>query len=348
MAGMRWFIPQETQEVCSVQGIACYSCGTIANAIASPLTSATFFPPMMITNTTNSPFMPFAQGESRIVALGEVLWDLFDDGARFGGATANFACHASRQGAKVSILSAVGKDELGDAAIHIIKGFGVDVSLMQRVADVKTGSVGVTVDANGKPSYEIHADAAWDHVHWCLEADAMIVPSTVVYFGTLGMRSNVSRETYRRLLLDARARGSLRILDINLRSPFYDAELIRECLQLCNVLKLSDEELPTVLDACGIDATQSTPDCLKELLRSCRLELVALTRGAEGALLVTANEVVDQPGIKTTVVDTVGAGDAFTAALAVGLLSGATLCSVSENACKLASDVCRHAVALPC
>jgi fructokinase len=285
--------------------------------------------------------------DSRIVALGEVLWDLFADGARFGGATANFACHAARVGAKVSILSAVGFDELGDRAVQILEGFRVDVRCMQRIENVKTGAVGVQLDSLGKPTYEIHRDAAWDHVTWNSDLEAMIVPSTVVYFGTLGMRERCSRETYHRLLVTAREKQALRILDINLRPPFYDATLIRECLQLCNVLKLSDEELPVVLQACGIDRTQSTQDSLKELVDMWSLDLVALTRGSEGALLMTATEIVDQPGLKTTVVDTVGAGDAFTAALAFGLISGADVCSLAEKACQVASDACRHAGALP-
>ena len=282
-----------------------------------------------------------------IVSLGEVLWDLFPDGSRFGGAPTNFACHAALQGAKVVLMSAVGVDERGDEAIRILTRLGVDTSFIQRINDAATGTVGVTLDALGKPSFVIHPDAAWDRVEWTPDSETVLARADAVYFGTLGQRCRVSRNTILRALEYAKANGVRRILDVNLRSPYFDKDLIRDSVSLASTLKLSDEELPFVASACGIGENSNTEQALRFLIRHFNLELVAMTRGADGALLVTADETIDQSGFPVVVCDTVGAGDAFTAALTVGVCSGASLSSVAENACKVASAACEYAGAIP-
>ena len=286
-------------------------------------------------------------GTPNILSCGEVLWDLFPAGARFGGAPANFACHAALLGGDVAMLSAVGDDARGDEALAILRGFRVDASLIQRIADAPTGSVGVSVDAAGKPSFEIHAGSAWDRIAWTGALEERIAEADAIYFGTLGQRGEVSRATIRRALSLAKARNILRVLDVNLRAPFYDAALIRESIAQASVLKLSDEELREVAAACGI-ATGAKPEVtLRELLARSDLDLIAMTRGADGALLVTADETVSQPGIPTVVRDTVGAGDSFTAALVLGLLRGDLLENIARTACEIAAAVCAHDGAVP-
>ncbi|MFN0080271.1 MAG: carbohydrate kinase family protein [Prosthecobacter sp.] len=283
----------------------------------------------------------------RILSCGEVLWDLFPDGARFGGAPANFACHAAILGGEVSMLSAVGNDARGDEAIAILKGFGMDTSLVQRNADAPTGSVGVSVDAAGKPSFEIHAGSAWDRLEWTTELEIRIAETDAIYFGTLGQRGEVSCATIRRALSVAKARGILRVLDVNLRLPFYDAVLIRESIALASVLKLSDDELPEVAAAYGIAMTVKQEDTLQTLREQNGHDCVVMTRGADGALLVSALGAIDQPGIPTTVVDTVGAGDSFTAAFVLGLLRGDAHQDILRKACETASAVCAQSGAVP-
>lgn len=173
--------------------------------------------------------------------------------------------------------------------------------------------------SSGKPSFEIHAGSAWDRVHWTAGLEARIANVDAIYFGTLGQRDEVSRATIRRALSLAKWRGILRVLDVNLRKPFYDPELIRESIALASVLKLSDDELPEVAAACGISVSQTAAETLQAVRERCRLALVVMTRGAEGALLVSSHGIIDQPGIPTTVVDTVGAGDSFTAAFVLGI-----------------------------
>lgn len=291
--------------------------------------------------------MPAEPRKPRILSCGEVLWDLFPEGARFGGAPANFACHAALLGGDVTMLSAVGKDIRGDEAVTILRGFGVEIYLVQRIADALTGSVGVNVDTAGKPSFEIHAGSAWDLINWTDALEAKVSEADAVYFGTLGQRGAVSRATIRRALELARERGILRVLDVNLRSPFYDAALIRESIGHASVLKLSDEELSEVATACGIALDTKPEATLRSLLTRFGLHLVVMTRGAEGALFVSPNGVIDQPGIPTTVVDTVGAGDSFTAAFVLGILRGDAPEVILQKACEIASAVCSQSGAVP-
>jgi fructokinase len=283
----------------------------------------------------------------RILSCGEVLWDLFPECARFGGAPANFACHAAILGGDVSMLSAVGNDARGDEALAILRGFGIDASLVQRIADAPTGSVGVSVDAAGKPTFEIHAGSAWDRIAWTTALEARISELDAIYFGTLGQRGAISRATIQRALKLAKAFCILRVLDVNLRRPFYDATLIRESIAQASVLKLSDDELAEVAAACDVVLDAKPATTLRNLLTRFRLDLVVMTRGANGALLVSADDAVDQPGIPTKVVDTVGAGDSFTAAFVLGLLKGDARAVILRNACETAAAVCAQSGAVP-
>ena len=282
-----------------------------------------------------------------ILSCGEMLWDLFPDGPRFGGAPANFACHAALHGGRVAMLSAVGNDSRGREASEILRRFGLDISLIQTIADAPTGVVGVSVDAAGKPSFEIHAGSAWDQIAWVPALEFCLNDVDAIYFGTLGQRGAVSRATIRRALAVAKSRGLPRMLDVNLRRPFFDAALIRESVAAASVLKLSDDELDEVLTACGLTPGKDPSDSVRALRVRFDLDLVALTRGPAGALLVSATEVIDQPGIPTVVRDTVGAGDSFTAALVVGLLGADSLQTIARVACETAAEVCTYAGALP-
>ena len=283
----------------------------------------------------------------RILSCGEVLWDLFPEGARFGGAPANFACHAAILGGDVSMLSAVGGDARGDEALTILRGFGMDTTLVQRVANAPTGSVGVSVDAAGKPAFEIHLNSAWDRIAWTNGLEARVGEVDAVYFGTLGQRGEVSRVTIRQALSVAKTRGILRVLDVNLRRPFYDAALIRDSIAQASVVKVSDDELGEVSTACGIAVDACPETALRTLRMKFGLDLVVMTRGANGALLGSASEEVEQPGIPTVVRDTVGAGDAFTAAFTLGLLRGEAHENVLRKACEIASAVCAQDGAVP-
>ncbi len=282
-----------------------------------------------------------------ILSFGEVLWDLFPVGEQFGGAPANFACHAAILGAKVSMVSAVGTDRRGRKALKVMRGFGIDVSLVQTLSDAPTGTVSVTVDSAGKPTFTIHEDSAWDRITWPDQIESRVLAADTVYFGTLGQRSSVSRNTIRRALQTARKSRIPCVVDINLRAPYFDDELIRESIDLASMLKLSDDELPRVISACGIESGAPIETQLCCLLQSANLDLVVMTRGAEGAVLATANGIVKQQGIPTNVKDTVGAGDSFAAAFLLGVLRGDPYDMVLHTACEVAAAACAHAGAVP-
>ena len=283
----------------------------------------------------------------RIVAMGDGLWDLFPDGPRFGGATANYACHASILGADVHMVSGVGEDDRGEALLHVYQKQGVSTDLVQVLKDYPTGVVNVELTESGLPTFTIGENAAWDHWEWNDEIEGTVRQADVLYFGTLGQRGETSREGIRRALAMAQDQNIPRILDINLRAPFYDDALIRESIALCSVLKLSDEELERVSQACGLDSSLTSIDSLEELRSNFGLDLVVMTRGEEGAVLISEEGVMEQPGEPASVVDTVGAGDSFTASMTLGLLEGKDYPQILKDACKVAAGVCSHAGAVP-
>ena len=283
----------------------------------------------------------------RIIAMGDGLWDLFPDSPRFGGATANYACHASILGGEVFMVSGVGKDDRGQALLEVYQKHGVSTDLVQVLKDYPTGVVNVELTESGLPTFTIGDNAAWDHWEWNDEIEGTVRQADVLYFGTLGQRGETSREGIRRALAMAQDQNIPRILDINLRAPFYDDILIRESIALCSVLKLSDEELERVTQACELDSSFTSIDALEELRSNFGLDLVVITRGAEGAVLISEDGVVEQPGEPASVVDTVGAGDSFTASMTLGLLEGKDYPQILKDACKVAAGVCSHAGAVP-
>ena len=284
----------------------------------------------------------------RIVPLGDGLWDLFADGPRFGGATANFACHASLMGGEVFMVSGVGKDERGEAALKIFRSKGVEIDLIQTLSSYPTGIVTVELDESGIPHFTIGEDSAWDHWEWNSNIEKKVRSADAVYFGTLGQRGKSPREGIRKALEIAKHTDILRVLDINLRPPFYDDALIRESISCCTVLKLSEEEFEPVCRACNLDSSEDVEKTLAMLRIQYELDVVVMTQGAEGAVLLTEAEVVRQSGIPSRVVDTVGAGDSFTASLTIGLLQDRKdLVTILLNACKVASKACSHPGAIP-
>jgi fructokinase len=291
--------------------------------------------------------MNSSANQPSIISLGEVLWDLFPEGARFGGAPANFACHAAALGGEVTMISAVRDDLRGHEAVAILRKYGIHTGLIQISANAPTGTVGIKLDDDGKPSFTIHEGSAWDPLAWMPELETRVEQADAVYFGTLGQRGALSRDTIRRTLDVAKKAGIQRVLDVNLRTPFFDDSMIRESIEQANVLKLSDDELATVCAASDIPRSEPPEALLRRLLQQYHLDLVVLTRGAQGALLVTPDQTIDQPGIPVIVCDTVGAGDSFTAALVLGLLRNDHYDKILNDACTLAAEVCATPGAVP-
>jgi fructokinase len=279
-----------------------------------------------------------------VAGLGETLWDIFPDGAVWGGAPANVACHAAGLGAESFMVSSVGCDELGERGIAALESHGIDCRHVQRDPRHPTGTVTVSLGPAGDASYVFASDTAWDHLAWEPSLGDLAARASAVCFGTLGQRAEESRRMIRRFL--TAAGKAVRVFDVNLRQAFYSPELIRESLDLANVLKLNDDELPVVAAACGVSADDPVA-VVRELAERHGLRLVALTRGAAGSLLVADGVVSTRPAEARTIVDTVGAGDAFTAAVVMGLLGGRPLETMHDHAARLAAFVCGHRGATP-
>jgi fructokinase len=279
-----------------------------------------------------------------VAGIGELLWDVFPSHKRPGGAPTNFSCHCRRLGAQAYPVSCVGTDNLGLEIREELQHMGVDTSYVLTSDEFPTGTIQVSLDERGKPSYQILEPVAWDHIPLTDGLKALARTLDVVCFGSLSQRSAVSRETIRSFVQHMNEKA-LKIFDVNLRQPFFSKEQIEASLRLASILKLSDEELPTLAGYFGLHGdVMAQLNGLRELFG---LELVAYTRGPDGSLLVGDADVDDAQGREALVVDSVGAGDSFTAALCMGLLRGWPLNKVNLFANQVAAFVCSQKGATP-
>jgi fructokinase len=240
-------------------------------------------------------------------------------------------------GAKGIIVSRIGGDALGDELIGKLDALRLEKTNIQRDAAHPTGTVTVTLNEQGMPRYIIHENVAWDFIENETNLKEIASRADAVCFGSLAQRSPVSRETIRSFL-DMVRKNCLRVMDVNLRQAFFNETIIGESFQRADVVKLNDEEFPVVAEMLGITGTE--PEILESMLDNFSLRLIALTRGENGARLISREEDSIHPGFMGTVADTVGAGDAFTAALVYGLLRGESLNRINDFANRLAAYVC--------
>jgi len=280
----------------------------------------------------------------KIVALGEVLWDLLPEGRMLGGAPANFAVHAHALGAEAHLVSRVGQDALGSEIIETLAAKGLPVDDVQVDPAAPTGTVSVELGAGGLPQYVIHERVAWDAIAATPGALAMMAGADAVCFGSLAQRSLVSRGGIR-ALVGATPERALRIFDINLRQHYFSTEIVVASLGLANVLKLNETEMPVL--AAMFDLDGDLPRQLEALAARFGLRAVALTLGARGSMLLVDGVLSEHPGVKVEVRDTIGAGDAFTAVLCLGLLAGWPPDRINERASTVAAFVCSQVGATP-
>ncbi len=280
----------------------------------------------------------------RVVGIGELLWDLLPTGAQIGGAPANFSYHAGALGAEARAISRVGADALGRELISQLDVLGVSTQYVQVDDSLPTGTVAVEIDGAGQPHYHITAGVAWDHLQ--VTPDAMMVVSSTdaICFGTLAQRNVVARDAIRALVA-ASPYDALRILDVNLRQHYFSPALIDESLMLATVLKVNDVELPQLAAMFGLTGSEHAQ--MVQIAERWQLRAVALTRGDKGSALLTEHAWSEHPGVRVVVADTIGAGDAFTAAMTLGLLKGWSLDDVNAQANLVAAYVASQAGGTP-
>lgn len=280
-----------------------------------------------------------------IVGLGELLWDMFPQGKQLGGAPANFAYMTALLGDRGIVASRVGEDRLGQEAIWQLKASGLDTSQIQMDGKHATGTVLVQVDSKGQAEYKFTADVAWDHLAWSEEWEALAKSADAVCFGSLAQRADESRATIRKFLQSVPANAA-RVFDVNLRQAFYSAEILRIALLHANIMKVNHEELPRIVEMFG-EKFNEEKEAACWLAEEFGLKLVCVTRGCRGSLLVCDGKRVEHPGFTIKVADTVGAGDAFTAALVHHWLKKTPLEEMNRAANRLGAWVASQEGAMP-
>ena len=279
-----------------------------------------------------------------VVGLGEILWDIFPTGKVLGGAPANFAFHINSLGMSGIPLSAVGNDKLGKEIISTLSNRSLNTEYLQINPKFDSGTVEVTLDESGIPTYVIMENVAWDNIEFSSDFKDMAEKCKAACFGSLAQRNDVSRATILKFL-EGCNEDCLKVFDINLRQNYFNQSIIVESLHDTTILKLNDDELYVVSDILGIYGSQES--LLSQILENYDLNLIALTKGEYGSLVVLPDQESFQKPNKIEIIDTVGAGDAFTAGLVFGLLNGLDLDKTHSIANNLASYVCSKAGATP-
>jgi fructokinase len=276
-----------------------------------------------------------------IVGLGEVLWDVFPEYKRAGGAPANVAFHASQLGNEGIPASRVGDDDDGKELLDELSSNGLDISHVQRDEVAPTGTVEVAMK-DGEASYSIPADSAWDRLAMTAQWLDLARRADAVCFGTLAQRDEISRRTIREFLAQT-PKSCLKIADINLRPPHYTKEIIETSLDLADVVKLNDSEWKEIRRMFGVG------DLKEWLFTSKNVRFICLTRGGEGAELIMPDAHLIEPvhPVEESNGDSVGVGDAFTAALTHHLLRSSPLDVAVSAANRYAAHVFARKGATP-
>ena len=251
-------------------------------------------------------------GSREVAVVGEVLWDVFTDSELLGGAALNFAAHLSALGYHPRMISAVGNDERGREAVARMRALRVDTGSVGISERYPTGVVDVLLDHRGQPSFTIHRPAAYDDVLF----PANVTPAEWIYFGTLLSMNDPARARLLKFL--EMNSHQHRLYDVNLRKDSYTPEIVRQLLQQTDVLKLNESEVDVLREICGLRSGGIEQFC-RDMLAANHFKAIAVTRGEQGCAVLVGGEYADVDGLRVDVADTVGAGDAFAAALLDGV-----------------------------
>ena len=278
-----------------------------------------------------------------VVGLGEVLWDMLPEGRKIGGAPVNFAYHAGQFGIDTMAVSAIGNDKLGEDTIAEMNGKHLNHIFPS--VPYPTGSVQVKLDEKGVPAYDIKENVAWDNIPFTNEIESVARNCQAVCFGSLAQRNAVSRNTIRKFI-ESTPSGCIRIFDINLRQNFYTSNVIHDSLELCNILKINDEEIMLVSRMFNYDSSNIENVC-HTIMEDFSLEMVILTCGTKGSYIFTKGGVSFMPTPKVNVADTVGAGDSFTGSFCAAILRGLPVAEAHKKAVEVSAYVCTQNGAMP-
>jgi fructokinase len=280
---------------------------------------------------------------NKILCIGEILWDLLPEGAKAGGAPMNVAIHLKKFGLDVSFAGRIGDDLLGNNLKEFLKQQGLDTELLQVDEKSPTSTVVVHLESAGNNvRFEIVDNVAWDRITLTEELKNAANEADVIIYGTLASRHSITKRT----ILDILKRNNcLKLLDVNLRAPFYNKEVVEELLKRASVVKLNSDEIKII---CGWhDKNYEEKQMAQWLSEKYHCELICVTRGAAGAFIYRKGQFFEHPGFKVDVKDTVGSGDAFLAGFIAKYLSGVSPDKSLEYACATGALIATMAGATP-
>ena len=276
-----------------------------------------------------------------IACFGEMLWDVLPTGRQPGGAPLNVAVHLHNFGLEAQIISRVGHDDLGTELLAFVESKGISACYVQRGETHLTGVVKANVSDHMEVTYQIVKPVAWDYIQYSDVLSELVETAEVFVFGSLAARQAPSRETLYRLLQQAK----LKVFDVNLRPPHYSRDVVTYLLNQADVVKLNHHELAEIMDWFGVSSDEET--ALRWLAERFQLQVVCVTKGANGAILWVEQQLYRSPGIAVQVQDTIGSGDAFLAALLRGWLAGQPPADYLAFACAAGSLVASYQGATP-
>lgn len=278
----------------------------------------------------------------KISCFGEVLWDVFPDGRRVGGAPLNMCLRLNSFGIKANIISGVGVDELGTELIDFVQSHGVSTEFIAHNAEKKTSTVQVTLDNSGSASYEIVADTAWDNITLSHELLNEVSHSDIFVFGSLVGRNDVSFNTLSSLLDHA----NFKVFDVNLRAPHYTKDMLIDLMNRADFIKLNDDELYEIAQDMG-SPFHSLEQNLEFIATKTNTKYLCVTKGRHGALLKIESDYFYNSGYLIKVVDTVGAGDSFLGSLMYQLCTSDDAQQAVDFACAVGALVAQNKGATP-
>ncbi len=280
----------------------------------------------------------------RLFAFGEILWDIFLQERHIGGASLNFAAHFSLHGGESFMLSSLGDDELGRDALATLSHYKINSDYVSILKLKRTGESIITLNDNGIPSYRITEDTAYDYIN----CDSVSInEDDLLYFGTLALRGDYNRKSLLKLLSENKFREIF--ADVNLRAPFIYPETMKIALEHATIIKISDEELPTLTkEILGHELSYAT--AAKEIANQYKnLKIIIITLGNAGAYIYDAqsNAEFSAPAVKVKVLSTVGAGDSFSAAFLYSYINGKNIQKSLEYATRVSAFVVSREEAVP-
>ena len=282
----------------------------------------------------------------KVIAIGEILMDIFPGYERIGGAPFNFAYHLLKMDIPVGLITRIGQDSLGQRMANLMELNGFDLRFIQKDEHHQTGKVMVSLDSQGSPTFDILKDVAYDHIDSNKEIlDAIQQKPDLIYFGTLAQRTDNGHDVIQHILA-AKEPGTRCLYDVNLRPGGWRENVVDVSLGACDALKVNDEELRKIKIMLGFSGGDA--DFIDYLMRDYQIDFISLTKGRAGSVLFTLNGVYESVNTSLDISgDTVGAGDAYASMLALGYIHKWPPAQIMETATELARRVCGIKGAIP-